>query len=283
MLHALFAAGIHPDVIVGTSVGAFNGAWVAGRGPEADIDELAAVWRGLRRSDVFPTRLLGGLRGFHRADRSPRPVLGPAPTARAGADLRPARGCVHADPRRRHRHHERTRPPAQRRRRDRRDLRQRGDPRRLPIGDHRRMPPRRRGRGQQLPHLAHRAREATTVWVLPCGYACALEAVPHGAPANALQAISLLIQQRLRIDADRYADRRSMRIVPTLCPIKVSPTDFSQAGRLNEESSNLTLHGPSIPRRPAPNQVGYTTTTVTADVLSTVPDSATTPPPRRGS
>ncbi|MBA3399900.1 MAG: patatin-like phospholipase family protein, partial [Acidimicrobiia bacterium] len=76
MLHALFAAGIHPDVIVGTSVGAFNGAWVAGRGPEADIDELAAVWRGLRRSDVFPTRLLGGLRGFHRADRSPRPVLG---------------------------------------------------------------------------------------------------------------------------------------------------------------------------------------------------------------
>ena len=50
MLHALFAAGIHPDVIVGTSVGAFNGAWGAGRGPEADIDELAAVWRGLRRS-----------------------------------------------------------------------------------------------------------------------------------------------------------------------------------------------------------------------------------------
>ncbi len=121
------------------------------------------------------------------------------------------------------------------------------------------------------------------MWVLPCGYACALEAVPHGAPANALQAISLLIQQRLRIDADRYADRLSMRIVPTLCPIKVSPTDFSQAGRLIEESSNLTLHGSSIPRRPAPNQVGYTTTTVTADVLSTAPDSATTPPPRRGS
>ncbi len=41
MLHALFAAGIHPDVIVGTSVGAFNGAWVAGRGPEADLEPVA--------------------------------------------------------------------------------------------------------------------------------------------------------------------------------------------------------------------------------------------------
>jgi len=64
MLKALSDAGIHPDAIVGASVGAVNGSWLAGRGPGADMEELAEVWRGLRRSDVFPTRLLGGLRGF---------------------------------------------------------------------------------------------------------------------------------------------------------------------------------------------------------------------------
>jgi len=84
------------------------------------------------------------------------------------------------------------------------------------------------------------ALRATTVWVLPCGYSCALERLPRGALASALQAVSLLIQQRLRIDAERYADGLSMHIVPSPCPIAVSPTDFSQAGRLIDHSFALT-------------------------------------------
>lgn len=43
MLQALSRAGIAPDLIVGTSVGALNGAWVAGRSDPGAIDKLAAA------------------------------------------------------------------------------------------------------------------------------------------------------------------------------------------------------------------------------------------------
>jgi len=64
MLQALWRAGIKPDFIVGTSVGAVNGGWLAGRGRDAHVEELAEVWKGMRRTDVFPTQLVGGLLGF---------------------------------------------------------------------------------------------------------------------------------------------------------------------------------------------------------------------------
>src|SRR6478609_1674942 len=60
MLAALGERGIRPDVIVGTSVGALNGAWLAGH-PDDPIDDLARVWRGLHRSDVFPPDAKRGL------------------------------------------------------------------------------------------------------------------------------------------------------------------------------------------------------------------------------
>ncbi|WP_248581671.1 patatin-like phospholipase family protein [Nocardioides sp. InS609-2] len=60
-LVALGEAGIRPDLIVATSVGAVNGAWIAGEG---DIEDLLDVWRALRRSDVFPAGPVGGLLGF---------------------------------------------------------------------------------------------------------------------------------------------------------------------------------------------------------------------------
>src|SRR5699024_9242154 len=62
---------IHPDVIVGTSVGAINGAFLAGRslGPDA-LEELAEIWLGLRRGRVFPAEPLTGLLGFLGARRN---------------------------------------------------------------------------------------------------------------------------------------------------------------------------------------------------------------------
>lgn len=81
---------------------------------------------------------------------------------------------------------------------------------------------------------------ATTVWVLPCGYACSLAQAPTSALGSALQAISLLIQQRLRSDAERFADHLDLRVVPTPCPVAVAPTDFSQPGRLIETADELT-------------------------------------------
>jgi len=65
MLRALYERGIAPDVIVGTSAGAMNGAFIASR-PQtvATADALAAVWRDLRRGHVFPLNPLTGLLGF---------------------------------------------------------------------------------------------------------------------------------------------------------------------------------------------------------------------------
>jgi NTE family protein len=55
MLRALYERGIHADLLIATSVGSLNAAFVASR-PQtvATIDELARIWRGLRREDVFP-------------------------------------------------------------------------------------------------------------------------------------------------------------------------------------------------------------------------------------
>ena len=65
MLRALYERGIKPDVIVGTSAGAMNGAFIASR-PQtvATADALATVWRDLKRGQVFPMNPLTGLLGF---------------------------------------------------------------------------------------------------------------------------------------------------------------------------------------------------------------------------
>lgn len=57
-LLALHDLGIVPDVIVGTSVGAINGAVVAAD-PVLGAVRLASIWSKLRRDDVFPIRPLG--------------------------------------------------------------------------------------------------------------------------------------------------------------------------------------------------------------------------------
>lgn len=60
-LRALLEAGIRPDMVVGTSIGAWNAAWTA-RTPTLDgVEELANVWRGLQPQQVLlgPTPPLG--------------------------------------------------------------------------------------------------------------------------------------------------------------------------------------------------------------------------------
>jgi len=65
MLEALYERGITPDLIVGTSVGAINGAFIASR---PQIPETArsrgGVWRGLRRAHVFLLDFAGGFLGL---------------------------------------------------------------------------------------------------------------------------------------------------------------------------------------------------------------------------
>lgn len=60
VLKALFQGGLRPSMVVGTSVGALNGAFVAFQPDPAGIAELEAVWRDLRASRIFeqnPLRL----------------------------------------------------------------------------------------------------------------------------------------------------------------------------------------------------------------------------------
>ena len=54
MLRALLERGIRPDVVVGTSAGALNGAAVAYAPNLTGVAQLAAVWEQLRAEHVFP-------------------------------------------------------------------------------------------------------------------------------------------------------------------------------------------------------------------------------------
>lgn len=56
ILRALLDAGIVPDVVVGCSVGAINGAYLALEPTSAQVRRLAAVWRSIERTDVFGSR-----------------------------------------------------------------------------------------------------------------------------------------------------------------------------------------------------------------------------------
>src|SRR2546429_9920159 len=64
MLRALSEHKIHPDFLIGTSVGAVNAAWMAGRPEPGSMDELTEIWLGLRRQDVFPLSPLTSARGL---------------------------------------------------------------------------------------------------------------------------------------------------------------------------------------------------------------------------
>jgi NTE family protein len=53
MLRALLERGIRPDLVVGSSVGAVNGAFVAADPTPGGVGELASMWRDLSAADVF--------------------------------------------------------------------------------------------------------------------------------------------------------------------------------------------------------------------------------------
>src|SRR5580704_13551805 len=65
MMHSLAAHGISADMVVGSSVGALNGAYYAGDPTLKGVLQLETIWRGLTRHVVFPINwrtLLGFIR-----------------------------------------------------------------------------------------------------------------------------------------------------------------------------------------------------------------------------
>src|SRR4051812_3233863 len=68
MLQALAERSVIPDLLVGTSAGALNTAFLAaGSFTQRRVNDLAGVWKAVRRRDVFPIepvrhlRAVGGL------------------------------------------------------------------------------------------------------------------------------------------------------------------------------------------------------------------------------
>ena len=70
MLRALFEREIVPDLIVGTSIGALNGAAVAVDPTLATVDRLEEVWTTLDRSEVFSGTVFSGAANLVRTRTS---------------------------------------------------------------------------------------------------------------------------------------------------------------------------------------------------------------------
>lgn len=62
MLRALVESGIHPDLVVGSSVGALNGAMIASAPVEEAVQRLIHLWTSLSDSAVFAGGLIGRAR-----------------------------------------------------------------------------------------------------------------------------------------------------------------------------------------------------------------------------
>ena len=248
MLLALAEAGIKPDLIVGTSVGAVNGGWLASRPGVAGIAELGHVWRSLSRGEVFPIRPLVGLLGFlgerrnlvpgsglHRLLRrhlqftrledAPVPLYVVATDVLSGKDVLLSSGSA-ADAIAASAAIPAVLPPVTI---DGRDLMDGGVVNNAPLS-----------------HAVELG--ADVVYVLPTGYACALEAAPRGVLEMALHAFTLAINRRLAADIARFEDTVDLRVVPPLCPEHVSPIDFSQAAMLISKAHQETRRWLTEPR-----------------------------------
>jgi NTE family protein len=66
MLQALFEHGVRPDLVVGTSVGAINGALVAADPAPTAVDRLRGVWEELASQRIFAGSVIGRARTLVR-------------------------------------------------------------------------------------------------------------------------------------------------------------------------------------------------------------------------
>jgi NTE family protein len=253
MLQALTARGVEPDLLIGTSAGALNAAYVAGRGAsEISLDSLAVIWTRLRRRDVFPLqparlgaamvgwapslcpngalrRLIGEHVGFERLEDSMIPLHVVATDVASGQEVLLSAGnavdvilASSAIPA--------VFPSV---RIHGRDLIDGG------VADNAAV--------SQAVTLG-----AEVIYVLPTGYACALDQPPAAPLSSALQALTLLIEQRLILEVAHYAEHADMRVLPPLCPLSVSSADFRHGALLVERARTATTRwldagGPCLP------------------------------------
>ena len=231
MLQALMEAGIEPDFMIGTSVGAVNAAWLAGQPDLEGALKLAAIWSGLRRQDIFPINAWAGALGIfgrnkHLISNSGlRSVLeknlpykrleeARVPVHVVTTDLRSGKAVVissgpavpallasTAIPG--------VFPPVTIGRRD------------LVDG----------GVANHTPIAAAIELGAQRVVVLPIGYPW-VRNQPSNALGMALHALARFVEQRLEAEAHAYRDSAEIVVLPTVDALAVSPADFSHTQEL---------------------------------------------------
>jgi NTE family protein len=239
MLHSLASHGITADMVVGSSVGALNGAYYAGDPTIEGIQRLDAIWRGLRRNDVFPLTWRTMTRFLYRRDflvasdalrqlvdrnltyrnledakipvhivatnilSGGTVVLSEGSAAQAviaSAAIPGAFAPVHIND--------------------------------LYLADG--------AVSSDTPVAVAVERGARRLIILPSGYACALDEPPVGAVATALHALTLLIARQLMNELQGLDSRIDYFVVPPLCPLTGSPYDFSQTSKLIERATMST-------------------------------------------
>jgi NTE family protein len=227
MLHSLAAHGISADMVVGSSVGALNGAFYAGDPTLKGVERLGDVWRGLRRHDVFPMSWRTVLSFLWRRDflishdgirklvddNIPYRNLEDAslPVHIVATDIISGDSIVLSD-----------------------------GPTSQAIVASTAIP------GAFSPihykdyYLADGAISSNTpiqvavrkgarrLIILPTGHACATRKPPVGALANALHALTLLIARQLVSELESLDPDIEYFVVPPLCPLVGSPYDFSR-------------------------------------------------------
>ncbi len=238
MLRALVAAGVQPDFILGASVGALNACYFAGSPTAEGVDSLQRIWSALSRRDVFPIGLVSALGVLrhpgHLVDpgRLRRLITAHIPYAR----LEDAAIPVHV---------------------------MATDFQGLPVSFSRGSaveailasaaipgvfpPVQIDGRlfmdgavASNTPIRLAAELGTSRIFILPTGYACALKDPPRGAVANALHALTLMIAWQLMHDLERLPESVDVHLAPALCPLAVSPFDFSQSDSLIARAADET-------------------------------------------
>lgn len=239
MLHSLATHGVTADMVVGSSVGALNGAFYAGDPTPSGVERLGEIWRGLTRHDVFPVTwrtMLGFLwrRDFLIPHDGIRKLIDAYIPYR---NLQDARLPVHIVAT---------------------DILT-GDSVVLSEGSTAEAivastaipgafsPVLYRNHyladgavSSNTPIRVAIQKGATRLIVLPTGHACATDAPPVGAVANALHALTLLISRQLVSELEGLDPKIEYYVVPPLCPLVGSPYDFTRSADHIERAIRTT-------------------------------------------
>jgi NTE family protein len=249
MLRALYERDIAPDVIVGTSAGAVNGAYIASRPPTVQTAQtLAMMWRATHTFDVFPPNPLTAAAGvvgardylvsnsgvkrllrenaqFTRMEEAAISFHVIATDVLSGREVRLSRGdAVSAV------------------------LASAAIPGIFPSIEREGLDLVDGGVADNTP-ISHAVElGARTVYVLPTGAPCALRRPPRGAIQMLVHALALLINERLARDIERYSGRVELTVLPPPCPQPVFPSDFEHADELIQQGYDLATEALDSPR-----------------------------------